>query len=198
MIITERWMLCRLEWRTHLNWTCENEHLAEEWEQMTKHVQFLRLFCNYGVLAVTTLPLYTKHVIYSGESTTLRPVKANTERYQNAFSKFYTSFCIYEHATAKLYLLSKPFSYQHRNNNNNNNNLLLWLMDSFYVWVIIIETYLKQTLFVLISWQPFMLLVLLRTVFWSGTISGLVPGDKCYVPWSHGKSLSVLALILCS
>jgi len=74
------------------------------------------------VLAVTTLPVYTKHVIYSGESTTLRPVKANNERYQNAFSKFYTYSCIYEHATGKLYLLSKAFSYHHRNNNNNNNN----------------------------------------------------------------------------
>jgi hypothetical protein len=66
--------------------------------------------------------VYTKHVIYSGESTTLRPVKANTETYQNTFSKFYFSAYIYENVQAKFYLLSKYLSYHHRNNNNNNNN----------------------------------------------------------------------------
>jgi len=82
----------------------------------------------YGVLAVTTIPMYTKHIINSGESTTLRPVKANNERYHNTFSKFYTSSCMYEHATAKLCLLSKPFSYYRDDDdddddNDNNNNL---------------------------------------------------------------------------
>jgi hypothetical protein len=131
MIITERWMLGRLEWPTHLNWMCEKEHLAREWEKITKQLQFLRL--NYGVLAVTTILVYTKHEMYSGESTALGPVKANTERYQNTFPKFRFSSWIYEHETAKVYLLSKYLSYHqcssssssnNNNNNNNNNNKL--------------------------------------------------------------------------